>query len=64
MPWFARDAFACERDCGLALLARQTMATGNLAKWILNEGDKVEAGGIIAEVRTSLCSGALHDTTP
>src|SRR4026208_2352596 len=29
-----------------------TMEKGNLAKWIKNEGDKVKAGDVIAEIET------------
>ncbi len=29
-----------------------TMESGNLAKWLKKEGDKVKAGDIIAEIET------------
>jgi pyruvate dehydrogenase E1 component beta subunit len=29
-----------------------TMEKGNLAKWVKNEGDKVKAGDVIAEIET------------
>ena len=29
-----------------------TMKEGNLAKWLKNEGDTVEAGDVIAEIET------------
>src|SRR4026209_2292244 len=29
-----------------------TMEKGNLAKWVKSEGDKVKAGGVIAEIET------------
>src|ERR687884_467503 len=29
-----------------------TMEKGNLAKWIKNEGDKIKAGDVIAEIET------------
>ena len=29
-----------------------TMKEGNLAKWIKKEGDKIEAGEVIAEIET------------
>ena len=29
-----------------------TMTEGNLAKWLVSEGDTVEAGDVIAEIET------------
>ena len=29
-----------------------TMTEGNLSKWLVNKGDKVKAGDLIAEIKT------------
>lgn len=32
-----------------------TMEEGNLAKWLVKEGDKVKSGDVIAEIETDSC---------
>eukprot|EP01116_Phalansterium_solitarium_P021951 TRINITY_DN7054_c0_g1_i1.p1 TRINITY_DN7054_c0_g1~~TRINITY_DN7054_c0_g1_i1.p1 ORF type:complete len:512 (-),score=186.48 TRINITY_DN7054_c0_g1_i1:681-2216(-) len=45
--------YALPKHSKLALPALSpTMETGRLAKWRVKEGDKVEAGGVVAEVET------------
>jgi hypothetical protein len=43
--------------CNPAAACSQTMESGSIAKWILKEGDKFEAGTAICEVESpQICS--------